>query len=92
MIRSLTDSSIEVEVFISDESPYFSHYVCKILLATDVVCKSYMSENVESSEIVVTTFTTFSLVTFEIKISWTSDFIGVMRKIGAFKISNPISI
>ena len=50
------DSSIEVEFLISDESPYFSHYACKILLATDVVCKSYEQKRSESSEIVVTTF------------------------------------
>ena len=36
MVRSLMDSSIEVEFLISDESPYFSHYTCEILRATDV--------------------------------------------------------
>ena len=43
MVRSLTDSSIEVEFLISDESPYFSHYACEMLRATDV---KVISENV----------------------------------------------
>ena len=41
MVRSLMDSSIEVEFLVSDESPYFSHDACEILRATDVACKSY---------------------------------------------------
>ena len=43
MTRSRLDSSIEMEflVGLSDESPYFSHFTCKMLLATYVVCKSY---------------------------------------------------
>ena len=35
MVRSLMDSSIEVEFLISDENPYFSHYACEIVCATD---------------------------------------------------------
>ena len=41
MTRSLSDSLIEMEFLVSDESPYFSHYACEILHATDVI-----SENV----------------------------------------------
>ena len=53
----LLDSSIEMEFLVSDESPYFSHYACKILLAIDVACKSYKRKRSESS--VTTKFTTF---------------------------------
>ena len=55
MTRSHLDSSIEMEFLVSDESPYFSHYACKILRAQMLPVK-VISENVgESSEIVVTT-------------------------------------
>ena len=49
MFRSLMDSSIDVEFLISDESPYFSHYACEILCATDVACKSYERKRRDSS-------------------------------------------
>ena len=55
MIRLLLDSSIEMEILISDESPYFSRYACKMLQATDVACKSYKRKRSEISEMVVTT-------------------------------------
>ena len=61
MVRSLMDSSIEVEFLISDENPYFSHYACEILRATNVACKSYKRKLSESS--VTTKFTTSSLWT-----------------------------
>ena len=61
MTRSLLDSSIEMEFLVSDESPYFSHYACTILLATDVVYKSYKRKRSISSEIVVTTIFELSL-------------------------------
>ena len=32
---------IGIEMLISEESPYFSHYAREILRATDVACKSY---------------------------------------------------
>ena len=32
MTQSLLDSSIEMEFLLSDESPYFSHYACKMLM------------------------------------------------------------
>ena len=57
MTRTLLDSSIEMEFLESDESPYFSHYACEILRATDVTCKSYKRKGSESS--VTTKFTTF---------------------------------
>ena len=49
MVRSHMDSSIEVELLISDESPYFSHYACEILRATDAACKSYKRKRSGSS-------------------------------------------
>ena len=64
MTRSPLDSSIEMEFLVSDESPHFSHYVFKILLATDmtyVVGKSYKRKRSISSEIVVTTIFELSL-------------------------------
>ena len=51
------DTSIEMEFLVSDESPYFPHYACEILRATDVACKSYKRKRSESS--VTTKFTTF---------------------------------
>ena len=45
-------------VFGISKSPYFSHYVCEILRATDVACKSYKRKRSESSEILVTTIIT----------------------------------
>ena len=36
---SLLDSSIEMEFLVSDESPYFSHYTCEILRASENVAK-----------------------------------------------------
>ena len=53
MTRSLLDSSIEMEFLVSSdethESPFFSHYTCEILRATDVACKSYKRKRSESS-------------------------------------------
>ena len=46
-----------MEFLVSDESPYFSHYTCEIVRATDVNCKSYKRKRSESS--VTTKFTTF---------------------------------
>ena len=71
MVRSLMDSSIEVEFLITDESPYFPHYACEILRQTDVACKSYKRKRSDSSVTTIITIHEFSLVTFEIKISWT---------------------
>ena len=59
MFRSPLDLSIEVEFLISDESPYFSYYVCEILRATDVVCKSYKRN---CSESLITTIITIRLL------------------------------
>ena len=61
MTRSLLDSSIEMEFLVSDESTYFSHYACKILLATDVVCKSYKRKRSISSVTTIITIYEFSL-------------------------------
>ena len=61
MVRSFMDSSIEVELLISDESPYFSHYACEILLATDVACKSYKRKRSDNSVTTVITIHEFSL-------------------------------
>ena len=49
MTRSLLDFSIEMEFLVSDESPYFSHYACEMLCATDVAGKSYKQKRSESS-------------------------------------------
>ena len=61
MFRSLMDSSIDVEFLISDESPYFSHYACEILRATDVACKSYKRKRSDSSVTTIITIHEFSL-------------------------------
>ena len=61
MTRSLLDSSIEMEFLVSDESPYFSHYACEILRATDVACKSYKRKRSESSVTTIITIYEFSL-------------------------------
>ena len=63
MFRSLMvmDSSIEVEFLISDESPYFSHYACEILSATDVACKNYKRKRSNSSVTTIITIHGFSL-------------------------------
>ena len=61
MVPSLMDSSIEVAFLISDESPYFSHYACEILRATDVACKSYKQKRSESSVTTIITIHEFSL-------------------------------
>ena len=61
MTRSLLDSSIEMEFLVSDESPYFSHYVCEILRATDVACKSYKWKRSDSSVTTIITIHEFSL-------------------------------
>ena len=45
VIMITLDSSIEMEFFVSDESPYFSHYACEILHATDIA--KVIRENVE---------------------------------------------
>ena len=44
LLWSLLATSIEMEFLVSDESPYFSHYACEILRATDVACKSYKAK------------------------------------------------
>ena len=51
--------SIEMEFLVSDESPYFSHYACEILRATDGACKSYKRKRSESS---VTTIITIIII------------------------------
>ena len=51
MTRSPLDSSIEMEILVSDESSYFSHYACKILRATDVACKIYKRKRSETLEL-----------------------------------------
>ena len=61
MVRSLMDSSIKVEFLISDESPYFSHYVCEILHATDVAGKSYKRKRSDSSVTTIITIHEFLL-------------------------------
>ena len=43
------------------ESPYFSHYACEILHATDVACKSYKRKRSESSVTTIITIYKFSL-------------------------------
>ena len=57
MIDPITlDSSIEMEIWVSDESSYISHYACRMLCATDVAFKSYKRKRSESyQEFVVTT-------------------------------------
>ena len=45
MTRSLLDSSIETEILVSDESPYFSHMPVKIYLQQMLFVK-VISENV----------------------------------------------
>ena len=55
------DSSIEMEFLVSDESPYFSHYACEILRATDVACKSYKRKHSECSVTTIITIYEFSL-------------------------------
>ena len=54
---SLLEIPIGIDILISEESPYFSHYACEILRATDVACKSYKRKRSKSS--VTTKFTTF---------------------------------
>ena len=61
MTRSLLDSSIEMEFLVSDESPYFPHYPCKMLFATDVVCKTYKRKRICSISL-VTPFLNFRYV------------------------------
>ena len=61
MVRSLMDSSIEVEFLISDESPYFSLNACEILRAKDVACKSYKRKHSDSSVTTIITIHEFSL-------------------------------
>ena len=61
MVRSLMDSSIEMEFLISDESPYFSDYACEMLRATYVACKSYKRKRSESSVTTIITIHEFSL-------------------------------
>ena len=61
MVRSLMDSSIEVEFLIPDESPCFSHYACEIVRATDVACISYKRKRSDSSVTSINTIREFLL-------------------------------
>ena len=61
MFRSHMDSSIEVDFLIQDESPYFSHYACEILRATDDAGKSYKRKRSDSSVTTTITIHAFSL-------------------------------
>ena len=48
-------------VFGISESPYFSHYTCEIVRATDVACKSHKRKRSESSVTTIITIHEFSL-------------------------------
>ena len=61
LVWSLLDSLIKMEFLVSDESPYFSHYACEILRATDVAYKSYERKRSESSVTTIITIHEFSL-------------------------------
>ena len=49
-------STIKTEMLVSEESPYFSHYLCKISGQSDVAFRTYEGKSSESLEIVYTQF------------------------------------
>ena len=58
---SLLEMLIGIEILISEESPYFSHYACKILGSRDVDFKISKQKRSESSKMVVTPISELSL-------------------------------
>ena len=67
---SLLEMPIGIEILISEESPYFYHYACKILGPRDFDFKSYKRKRSESSKMVVTTISELSL---RFRLSFTSN-------------------
>jgi hypothetical protein len=49
------------KILISEESPYFSHYACKMLSPGDFYFKSYKRKNSENSWMVIMVVTELSL-------------------------------
>ena len=57
---SLLEMPIGIDILISEESPYFSHYACKMLGPRDFYFKSYKRKRSENSYIVIMVVTELS--------------------------------
>ena len=62
MFRSLLDLFINIEILISDESPYFCYYAFEILRATDVVWKSCKRKHSKSLVTTIITIHEFNYI------------------------------
>ena len=56
MFRSILGSPLKTESLVSEESPYFSLYLCKIVGESDVAFRRYERKSSELLDILYTTF------------------------------------